>query len=283
MEVITRVKEMQHRAEHLRSEGRIIAFVPTMGYLHEGHLSLMREGRKHGDVLVISIFVNPTQFGPGEDYETYPQDMERDLELIQAVGGDIVFNPSAGEMYPPEFQTYVEVERVTGHLCGVSRPHHFRGVTTVVLKLFNVVRPHMVFFGQKDYQQWITIKRMVRDLNMDIEIIGLPTVRESDGLAMSSRNAYLNSDERKAAQCLYRALLKGQNLFRQGARRAEIILREVRHVIETEPFVQIDYVTIADAHTLEDIAEIKKEAIIAVAAKIGSARLIDNIILKEEA
>ena len=283
MEVITRVKEMQHRAEHLRSEGRIIAFVPTMGYLHEGHLSLMREGRKHGNVLVISIFVNPTQFGPGEDYETYPQDMERDLELIQAVGGDIVFNPSAGEMYPPEFQTYVEVERVTGHLCGVSRPHHFRGVTTVVLKLFNVVRPHMVFFGQKDYQQWITIKRMVRDLNMDIEIIGLPTVRESDGLAMSSRNAYLNSDERKAAQCLYRALLKGQNLFRQGARRAEIILREVRHVIETEPFVQIDYVTIADAHTLEDIAEIKKEAIIAVAAKIGSARLIDNIILKEEA
>jgi pantoate--beta-alanine ligase len=282
MEVIATVKEMQQRSEQLRQEVKTIAFVPTMGYLHEGHLALMREGRQRGDALVISIFVNPTQFGPGEDYERYPRDMKRDLKLAQKVGVDIVFTPSAHEMYPDGFQTAVEVKKVTKNLCGLSRPGHFRGVTTVVAKLFNIVKPHITLFGQKDYQQLVTIKRMVEDLNMDIEVIGIPTVRERDGLAMSSRNAYLSPQKRKEAASLYRALLKGETLFRQGERIVAVILNHVRGVIEGEKSAQIDYAKICDAHTLGDIEEIKGEAIIAMAVHIGKTRLIDNIILKEE-
>jgi len=282
MEVITTVKEMQRRSEQQRQEGMIIAFVPTMGYLHEGHLSLMREGRKRGDVLVISIFVNPTQFVPGEDYGQYPRDMKRDLTLSQKVGVDICFTPSAQEIYPDGFQTSVEVEQVTQNLCGISRPGHFRGVTTVVAKLFNIVKPHVALFGQKDYQQLIAIKRMVKDLTMDIEVMGIPTVRESDGLAMSSRNTYLTAKKRKEALSLYRSLLKGKELFRQGERSAAKILNEVKRIIEKEKPATIDYVKICDPHTLEDINEIKNEALIALAVKIGKTRLIDNIILKEE-
>jgi pantoate--beta-alanine ligase len=260
----------------------IIAFVPTMGYLHEGHLSLMQEGRKRGDCLVTSIFVNPTQFGPAEDYDRYPRDLKQDLKLIQKVGVDICFTPSVAEMYPDGFQTFVEVERVTQSLCGISRPHHFRGVTSVVAKLFNIVKPHLAFFGQKDYQQLITIKRMVKDLNMDIEVVGMPTIREPDGLAMSSRNAFLNPKKRKEAARLYRSLVKGKELFAQGERSAATILQEVKRIIEEEKSADIDYVKICDAHTLEDIEEIKGEAIIALAVKMGKTRLIDNIILKEE-
>ncbi|MBW2038555.1 MAG: pantoate--beta-alanine ligase [Deltaproteobacteria bacterium] len=281
MEIIAGVKEMQRQAQQLQKEGKTIAFVPTMGYLHEGHLSLMREGRKRGDVLIISIFVNPTQFGPGEDYEKYPRDMKRDLKLAQKVGVDIVFTPSVQEMYPTRFQTSVEVEKVTKNLCGISRPHHFRGVTTVVAKLFNIVKPHLALFGQKDYQQLVTIKRMVGDLNMDIEIIGMPTVREADGLAMSSRNAYLNPKKRKAAQSLYRSLLMGEELFRQGTRSAKVILQKIREIIEAEKSAQIDYAKICDPQTLEDIEEIEDEAVIALAVRIGRTRLIDNLILKE--
>jgi pantoate--beta-alanine ligase len=282
MEIIVQTKEMQGRSEQRRREGMIIAFVPTMGYLHAGHISLMREGRKRGDVLVISIFVNPTQFGPGEDYDKYPRDLKQDLRLAQGAGVDIVFTPSVHEMYPEGFQTAVEVQRVTQNLCGASRPGHFRGVSTVVAKLFNIVKPHLAFFGQKDYQQLITIKQMVEDLNMDIEVIGMPTIREPDGLAMSSRNAYLNSKKRKEVLSLYRSLVKAEELFGQGERSAATILQEVRRIIEQENSVTIDYVNICDAHTLEDIDEIKGEAVIAVAVKIGKTRLIDNIILKEE-
>jgi len=282
MEIIATVKEMQRRSEQLRREGKKIAFVPTMGYLHKGHLSLMHEGRKRGDVLVISIFVNPTQFGPGEDYDQYPRDMKRDLALVQGVGVDICFTPPAQEMYPDRFQTAVEVEQVTRNLCGISRPGHFRGVTTVVAKLFNIVKPHLAFFGQKDYQQLIAIKRMAEDLNMDIEVIGTPTVRENDGLAMSSRNTYLNPQQRKEATSLSRALRKGEELFRQGERSAAVILNHVRGIIEEGKSAAINYAKICDAHTLEDIEEIKGEALIAVAVKIGKTRLIDNIILKEE-
>jgi len=282
MEIIATVKEMQQRSEQLRREGKSIAFVPTMGYLHKGHLSLMHEGRKRRDVLVISIFVNPTQFGPGEDYEKYPRDMKRDLALVQGAGVDIVFTPSAHEMYPDGFQTVVEVEQVTKNLCGISRPGHFRGVTTVVAKLFNIVKPHFAFFGQKDYQQLIAIKRMAEDLTMDIEVIGMPTIREPDGLAMSSRNSYLDPKQRKEATSLYRALLKGAELFRQGERSAAAILQEVRKIIEEGKSAKIDYAKICDAHTLKDIDEIKNEALIALAVTIGKTRLIDNIILKEE-
>ena len=279
MEVIATVKEMQRRSEQLRQEEKTIAFVPTMGYLHEGHLTLMREGKQRGDVLIISIFVNPTQFVPGEDYERYPRDMKRDLRLAQKVGVDIVFTPSAHEMYPNGFQTTVEVEKVTKNLCGISRPSHFRGVTTVVIKLFNIVKPHLTLFGQKDYQQLVTIKRMVEDLNMDIEVIGIPTVREHDGLAMSSRNAYLSPQKRKVATRLYRALRTVEGLFRQGERNTAAILSKIRGIIEEENSATIDYVKICDAHTLEDIEEIKSEAIIALAVQIDKTRLIDNRVI----
>jgi pantoate--beta-alanine ligase len=282
MEVIATAKEMQQRSDQLRQKEKTIAFVPTMGYLHEGHLALMREGKNRGDKLIISIFVNPTQFGPAEDYEQYPRDMQRDLKLAQKVGVDIVFTPSSQEMYPDGFQTSVEVEGVTQNLCGISRPGHFRGVTTIVAKLFNIVKPHLALFGQKDYQQLVTIKRMVEDLNMDIEIIGVPTVRERDGLAMSSRNTYLSPKKRKEAAKLYRALREGEELFRQSERNAAVILTTVREIIEEAKPTTIDYIKICDAHTLEDIEEIKNEAIIAVAVQIGKTRLIDNIILKEE-
>ena len=282
MEVITTVKEMQWRSEQLRQEGKTIAFVPTMGYLHEGHLAIMREGKGKGDALIISIFVNPTQFGPEEDYERYPRDMQRDLKLAHKVGVDIVFTPSTQDMYSNGFQTYVEVERVTQNLCGISRPGHFRGVTTVVVKLFNIVKPHVALFGAKDYQQLVTIKRMVEDLNMNTEVIGIPTVRERDGLAMSSRNTYLSSKKRKEAAKLYSALRKGEELFRQGQKNTAVIITTVRGIIEEAKPTTIDYIKICDAHTLEDIEEIKGEAIIAVAVQIGKTRLIDNLILKEE-
>lgn len=281
MEIISTAKEMQQRSDQFRQQGKTIAFVPTMGYLHEGHLALMREGKEQGDKLIISIFVNPTQFGPAEDYEQYPRDMQRDLKLAQKVGVDCVFTPSAQELYPDGFQTAVEVEGVTQNLCGISRPGHFRGVTTIVAKLFNIVKPHIALFGQKDYQQLVAIKRMVDDLNIDTEIIGIPTVRERDGLAMSSRNAYLSPKKRKEAAKLYRSLRKGEELFRQGEKNTTTILNTVRGGIEETKPEKIDYIKICDAHTLEDIEEIKDDAIIAIAVQIGKTRLIDNIILKE--
>lgn len=280
MQVITGIKEMQTFSNKVRREGKTIALVPTMGFLHPGHLSLMEEGRQQADLLVISIFVNPTQFGGGEDFEDYPRDMEKDQQLAKEVGVDVIFAPTMAEMYPAGFQTYVQVEEVTKNLCGISRPAHFRGVTTVVCKLFNVVKPHTVIFGEKDFQQLVAIRQMVSDLNLDVEIVGMPIFREEDGLAMSSRNRYLTEDERKAALSLFHSLKQASALFEQGERKAGEIVREVKKIIEAEKLAQIDYVKICDTKMLRDLEQIDREAVLALAVKIGKARLIDNIVLK---
>jgi pantoate--beta-alanine ligase len=280
MKIIKSVKEMQAFSEACRTQGRTIAFVPTMGYLHQGHAHLMREGRKLGDVLIVSIFVNPTQFGPGEDFEKYPRDWERDAQLCESVGADVIFAPTAAEMYPQGYQTAITVSQVSQNLCGAARPTHFQGVATVVAKLFNCAKPHVALFGEKDFQQLVVIRRMVQDLNMDIQIIGVPTVREQDGLAMSSRNTYLSADERVSALSLSRGLNRAQELFQQGERRSRVLINTVREMIEKEPGAAVDYIKVCDIETLQDIETIAGPAVIALAVKIGRARLIDNIVLK---
>jgi pantoate--beta-alanine ligase len=281
MLVIEKVREMQDYSEFLRSKGEKIAFVPTMGYLHQGHLSLLQEGRKLGHCLVTSIYVNPAQFGPREDLSKYPRDFERDRKLCEDAGVDVIFCPSDQEMYPENYQTYVDLDKVTNHLCGLSRPGHFRGVATICTKLFNIVKPHVSVFGKKDFQQLIVIKRMVKDLNLDIEIIGRPTVREPDGLAMSSRNAYLKPEERESALSLSRGLKLAIELFGSGERNAAIIIREVTQFIERHPHARIDYVKICDIETIEDVKWMESEAVIALAVKVGIARLIDNHVFGE--
>jgi pantoate--beta-alanine ligase len=250
-----------------------------MGYLHEGHLSLIRRARAENPSLVVSIFVNPTQFGPQEDFHSYPRDTKRDLALLEKEATDVVFMPSAEEMYSPRFNSWVEVGGVTERLEGSSRPGHFRGVTTVCAKLFNIVQPSRAYFGQKDAQQTVIIKKMVTDLNLNLEIVTLPTVREPDGLAMSSRNSYLSPSERKAALVLYHALTLAQRLWGEGEADAESIRREMRRLIQKEPQATIDYVSIADAETLDELDTVKPPALISLAVKIGSTRLIDNILL----
>jgi pantoate--beta-alanine ligase len=283
MEIIERVKDMQAYSQDLRVEGKVIAFVPTMGYLHEGHLSLMREGRKRGDVLVTSVFVNPAQFGPDEDYNKYPRDMEHDKKLMEEVGVDVVFTPGADEVYPEGFDTYVSVEGVSRNLCGISRPHHFRGVATVCAKLFNCVLPHIAIFGRKDYQQLKVIERMVKDLNMDVGIIGMPIVRESDGLAMSSRNKYLDSKERKAALCLYNAIMAVRELFENGERRVGTLTDRAVGIIMNEELVRIDYVKLVHPEMIGDlIGVVWDKALLAMAVYLGDTRLIDNTVLGEE-
>ena len=264
----------------MRSAGHTISLVPTMGFLHEGHLELMRVAKKHSDKLVMSLFVNPTQFGPAEDYDQYPRDTEGDLEKALNVGVDFVFMPSVDEMYHEGSQTKVHVEKVTRHLCGISRPTHFDGVTTVVAKLFNIVKPHLAVFGQKDYQQLTVISRMVMDLNMDIRILGLPTVREPDGLAMSSRNKYLSGDERKSALCLVKSLDLADKMFREGERNPGIIKGAIESLIRGHSFTDIDYVSICDATSLEDIGTIEDECLVALAVRVGKTRLIDNRVLR---
>jgi pantoate--beta-alanine ligase len=276
MKIIKDLKDMQAQAGLIRKQGKVIGFVPTMGYLHEGHLSLLRRARKENDIVVMSIFVNPTQFVPGEDYEKYPRDTEGDLKKASEVGTDITFLPEATEMYPDDYTTYVNVEGLTEKLCGRSRPGHFRGVTTVVLKLFNLVRPHRAYFGEKDYQQLVVIKKMVADLNMDLQVIGLPTVRESDGLAMSSRNAYLTPQDRTSALCLSSSLAKAEELMRAGEKKPKTILDEMCRIIDREPGTKIEYVAICHPETLEELQSIESRALIALAVKIGPARLIDN-------
>jgi pantoate--beta-alanine ligase len=253
-----------------------------MGYFHEGHLRLMREGRKRGDVLVVSLFVNPTQFGEGEDFDVYPRDFTRDKSLAEGVGVDFLFVPTAEGMYPGGYQTFVEVERLTEPMEGNFRPGHFRGVTTVVAKLFTIIKPHIAIFGEKDFQQLLVIRRMAEDLNMGIEIIGMPTVRERDGLAMSSRNPYLSPNQRKAALSLNRSLRKASQLFRSGERNPGRIIDAVKEVIEAEGDVAVQYIEIRDVKTLEEIEAIEGQAVIAMAAKVGKVRLIDNVILREE-
>lgn len=270
---------MQKRSDKMRCQGKTIVFVPTMGFLHEGHLSLIREGKKHGDDMVVSIFVNPTQFGPSEDLEAYPRDLERDLDLLQKEGVNAVFTPDADEIYGKKYQTYVELEKLPNHLCGLSRPVFFKGVATVVTKLFNIVKPHVTIFGQKDYQQLTVIRQMVRDLNLDIEVIGAPTVRESGGLAMSSRNTYLTPDQRISALSLNKSLQKAQRLVENGLKDADKIINTAAELIRSHPETEIDYITICDPETLDDMKTIDKPALMALAVKIGKARLIDNMIL----
>ncbi len=280
MEIITTIKEMKRLSYQARQLGRTIAFVPTMGFFHEGHLSLMKEGRKRGDLLVVSLFVNPTQFGPSEDFKKYPRDFERDRKMAEEVDVDFLFVPEMVEMYPPNHQTIVRVEKVTQGLCGRSRPTHFQGVTTVVNMLFNIVMPHVALFGEKDFQQLVTIQQMVMDLHMDVEVVGMPIIREVDGLAMSSRNTYLHPNERKAALSLHRSLKRAEEILQKGERRAERILEGVREVLLSEPLVKIDYIQVCNANTLEDIDEIEGDVVIAIAAYVGQTRLIDNLIYR---
>ena len=278
MKIIEYINEMLAFSESLRLKGQRIAFVPTMGYFHDGHLSLMREGRKRGDCLIISIYVNPTQFGPGEDFEKYPRDFEKDKHLADGVGVDVIFYPKNTEMYPPDFQTYVNVEKVTQNLCGASRHGHFKGVTTVCTKLFNLVKPHVAVFGRKDFQQLVAIKQMVQDLNVGIEIVGMPTAREADGLAMSSRNVYLKDEERKSALSLSRSLKLAKDMYEGGERNAAAILHEVKKYIEGHASTRVDYTKICDATTLENIDYLDGAVVLALAVWIGSTRLIDNYV-----
>ncbi len=259
--------------------GHTIALVPTMGFLHDGHLELVRVGRRHCDKLIISIFVNPSQFGPGEDFERYPRDTQGDLEKARKVGTDFVFFPSVEEMYPGGYQTKIQVEKLTRHLCGISRPGHFDGVTTVVAKLFNITRPHLAIFGQKDFQQLTVIRRMVMDLNMDIQVLGVPTVREPDGLAMSSRNNYLSPEERRSALSLKRSLDLAGEMFGKGERDARVIKKTVESLILDHPHTEIVYVTLCDPVTLEEVETLADETLVALAVRVGTTRLIDNCVL----
>lgn len=270
---------MQQEASRLLREGKSIAFVPTMGYLHEGHLALIREGRKHGDALIVSIFVNPTQFGPTEDFKAYPRDLDRDISLAESIGVDVILTPEADAMYDKGHQTYVDLESLPRHLCGPSRPGHFRGVATVVTKLFNIVRPQVAIFGEKDYQQLTIIRRMARDLLFDIRIIGVPIVREPDGLAMSSRNVYLSKEERMAALSLYQCLQHAKERAAQGARSAAQLIEEASGIIRSYPYTRIDYVAVCDPETLENVERVEGPSLMALAVWVGNTRLIDNAIL----
>ena len=279
MKIIKTIAQMQKHSNHLREKGEWIGFVPTMGFLHEGHMSLIRRARKENDAIVASIFVNPTQFGPGEDYESYPRDFENDSALCRETGCDVLFSPSAPEMYPDDSRTAVSVSRLTEDLCGASRPGHFDGVSTVVAKLLNIVKPHRAYFGLKDFQQYKVIARMVQDLNMDIDVIGLPTVREPDGLAMSSRNRYLTGEERQSALSLSRSLDLASRMVTDGTRDAAAVTAMVKETIGSEPHTRIDYVTVVDLEDLNPIQTIGDQALLALSVFVGKARLIDNTIL----
>ena len=276
MRIIETIDEMRQLRQRLAEP---VGLVPTMGYLHEGHLSLVRQARAENQSLVVSIFVNPTQFGPQEDFKQYPRDPQRDLALLEKDKTDIVFMPSAAEMYPPQFSSWVEVGKVTERLEGASRPGHFRGVATVVAKLFNIVQPNRAYFGQKDAQQAAVIRKMVADLNMNIEIVTLPTVREPDGLAISSRNIYLSPEERQAAVVLYQALCLAQKLWSQGETNAQTIRQQMTDLIQKEPLATIDYVSVADTETLDELDTVKSPALVSLAVRIGKTRLIDNLVV----
>ena len=281
MEIVKDPVQMGRLAKEWRVRGEKIALVPTMGYFHEGHLSLMRYGREAAAHLVVSLFVNPTQFGPNEDLARYPRDLKRDAALAQEVGVDVLFTPPAAAMYPEGYQTYVTVEELSRGLCGASRPGHFRGVATVVLKLLNQVQPDLAVFGEKDYQQLQVIRRLVADLDVPVEIIGRPIVREGDGLAMSSRNTYLSPEERDAALCLFRALKAARELVLSGAKSRENIMEAVMGIITATPHTKIDYVALVHPDTLQEIDIIDNEARLALAVWVGKTRLIDNTLLAE--
>jgi len=280
MRTVTTIAGMKAAVAELRARGRTIGFVPTMGYLHEGHLSLVRECRKSTDVTIVSIFVNPLQFGPQEDFRRYPRDPERDASLLEKEGVDILFLPEDREVYPHGFRTSVEVAGLQDKLCGRSRPGHFRGVTTVVLKLFNIVRPDCAFFGQKDAQQVFILRRMAEDLNVGVDIRVMPIVRDPDGLALSSRNSYLSAEERRAALVLFRSLEEARRMYENGERAASQIRERLLRLIAAEPLARIDYVDIVDPGSLDPVEKVKGEALVALAVYVGKTRLIDNTILR---
>jgi len=264
-----------------RQMGQTIAFVPTMGYFHEGHLELMREGRRVADTVAASIFVNPTQFGPTEDFDAYPRDLDRDLKIAQGAGADAIFTPDRKDLYPDGYDTFIHAEKLPHHLCGLSRPGHFQGVLTIVAKLFHIVRPHTAIFGQKDYQQLAIIRQMVKDLNFDIRIIGFPTVREKDGLAMSSRNVRLSPSQRISARCLYQSLIKAKEAVANGETDPKKIIASTGTLIRSHPDTEIDYIKLCDTDTLDDVIVINRSVLMALAVKVGNTRLIDNMILSQ--
>ncbi len=279
MEVIESISEMKNLVKDWKRQGLSIGFVPTMGYLHEGHLALVRRIKELSDRVVVSIFVNPIQFAPGEDYQRYPRDLERDKALLEKEGVDVLFSPKVEEMYPPGFQTYVEVKELSSGLCGKYRPGHFVGVATVVLKLFNIVQPDIAVFGEKDYQQLKVIQRMVQDLNLDVKIISHPTVREEDGLAMSSRNTYLSPEERKSAIALYKALNLAEELINQGERRVATLKEKLKEFIESFPYTKVQYIEFVHPETLKEVERVDEPTLLALAVFVGKARLIDNKII----
>lgn len=279
MQIVNTVEEVRRQVKAWRKEGLSVGLVPTMGYLHEGHKSLIDAAVRDNDRVVVSVFVNPTQFAPNEDLESYPRDLERDAALCEAAGASLIFHPEPSEMYHEGYSTFVDMRTLTQVLCGKTRPIHFSGVCTVVSKLFHIVTPDRAYFGQKDAQQLAVIRHMVEDLNFDIEIVGCPIIREEDGLAKSSRNTYLNEEERKQAVILSQALKEGQELIRQGERNAETVKKAIREKIETMPLANIDYVEIVNFKTFENITELQGEFLTAVAVYIGKTRLIDNFIM----
>jgi pantoate--beta-alanine ligase len=281
MEIISEPRDMQFLARQWRGQDLRIVLVPTMGFFHRGHVSLMEYGRTIGDKLVVSLFVNPTQFGPTEDLERYPRDLERDARLAQEAAVDILYTPEAASMYPRGYQTFVTLEQLSKGLCGASRPGHFRGVATVVLKLFNQVQPHTAVFGEKDYQQLAVIKRMAADLDLPVKVVGRSIVREPDGLAMSSRNIYLNPEERAAALCLYRALLAARELVLSGAKSHDSVLDAVHQIIRSTPHTRIDYLALVHPETLQEVDSIEGRARLLLAVWVGQTRLIDNTMLSE--
>ena len=280
MEVIKTIKEMHTRISSIKDRKESIGFVPTMGALHEGHISLINNARNENKIIIVTIFVNPTQFNDKDDYDDYPHQLDEDIEIAEGAGVDIVFAPCVEELYPEGFCTYIEQTKLTGSLCGKSRPGHFRGVATIVTKLFNILKPDRAYFGQKDYQQSVVIKRLVEDLNINIEIKVLPIVREEDGLALSSRNKHLNPEERLSAPCIYNSLLRAQSLFNSNEKNSANIIREMASIINNAKHTKIDYVSIVDLDTLEYIPQINGKAVASVAVYVGNTRLIDNIILE---
>lgn len=280
MQVVKTIQEVRAIVKAWRKEGLTVGLVPTMGYLHEGHQSLIRKSAEQNDRTVVSVFVNPIQFGPNEDLEAYPRDLNRDMQAVEEAGGNIIFNPEPSEMYPDHFTSFIDTTETTELLCGAVRPIHFRGVCTVVGKLFNIVCPDRAYFGQKDAQQLATIKRFVRDLDFDIKIVPCPIVREDDGLAKSSRNTYLSAEERQAALILSKSLKKGKEAIENGERQAAAVINIIKENLQTEPLARIDYVEVVDFTNIQRVERIEGETLVAIAVYIGKTRLIDNFIIK---
>lgn len=282
MKVVGTIKEVRTLVKEWKKNGESVGFVPTMGYLHEGHGSLITKARENNDKVVVSIFVNPLQFGPSEDLESYPRDLEKDSKFCESLGADLIFHPEPEEMYHDDFSSYVDMSVLTEELCGLSRPVHFRGVCTVVSKLFNIVQPDNAYFGEKDAQQLAIIKHMVQDLNMDVNVVGCPIVREEDGLAKSSRNTYLSTEERQAALILSKTIELAKKLIAEGEKDADVVVAKMKANIETEPMAKIDYVKAVNGLTMQQQKEIKAPMLIAMAVYIGKTRLIDNTIISED-